>query len=302
MLMRATRSMRNAPTIQRQSRRLAQRKRHFAGTSRGKAVTALLPLLDSLADLLLATGMTPAEFNRLAKTSFVSAATRSSRLRNGRVNASRVAALTGLTRAEIREILSSNKGSAIPPAITSPVLRVLEGWSSDPEFASESGRPRALPPRGWSQSFAELVRRYSGDIPAKAMQSELQRLGAIRTKGARIFLNHQAMFTDTRALTALIQLSNFVAPVVRSAHQLAVRKNRLTSKMIRLKLNSNVDLNLVEKRAAEILSSSISALRALGDSRAKDSANAKAAGARPEILISLALRTTAGTRNSAKGR
>ena len=67
---------------------------------------SLQTFLLELASLLLSRGMTPARFNQMAKLAFVQAAGEISRLRNGRVNQSRVAALTGMRRGEVRKLLS----------------------------------------------------------------------------------------------------------------------------------------------------------------------------------------------------
>src|SRR5262245_58202735 len=58
-----------------------------------------------LAQLLVPAGVTPGYFNVLATHAFVEAAGLRSKCRNGRVNQSRVAVLTGLRRHEIGRIL-----------------------------------------------------------------------------------------------------------------------------------------------------------------------------------------------------
>src|SRR5262249_39633778 len=55
---------------------------------------------------------------------------------------------------------------------------VLTGWLRDPEFCDAEGRPRELADDG-DKGFAGLVRRYSGDVPARAVLDELLRVGAV---------------------------------------------------------------------------------------------------------------------------
>ena len=71
--------------------------------------------------------------------------------------------------------------------------RVIAGWVRDKEFHDKAGDPLALPAEGKSASFGVLVRRYSGDMPIRAMLDEFLRVGAVRkTKDGRIRL--QARF------------------------------------------------------------------------------------------------------------
>jgi hypothetical protein len=64
-----------------------------------------------------------------------------------------------------------------------PVNTVIHYWHYDPEFSESSGGPRVLPLEG-PASFADLVRRYVGDIPAGALKAELCRSGVAAEVGA----------------------------------------------------------------------------------------------------------------------
>jgi hypothetical protein len=63
--------------------------------------------------------------------------------------------------------------------------RVLAAWVRDADFADASGNPRELaisaPGAIGACTFAELARRYSGDIPCRAVLDELIRVGAVET-------------------------------------------------------------------------------------------------------------------------
>lgn len=48
----------------------------------------------------------------------------------------------------------------------------MHGWFSDPQYVDAAGNPRALAMTGPS-SFDELVKKYSGDIPRRAVLREL---------------------------------------------------------------------------------------------------------------------------------
>ncbi|MFZ1982933.1 MAG: DUF6502 family protein, partial [Desulfatitalea sp.] len=57
--------------------------------------------------------------------------------------------------------------------------RVIAGWRRDSEFQTPDGRPATLSFQGPSASFSALVKRYSGDMPARAVLDELKRTLAI---------------------------------------------------------------------------------------------------------------------------
>jgi len=292
--------MRNPRSVHGPSRRLRHQQPRGTPNYKNEVANVIRPLLDDLADLLLLVGITPHEFSRLAKISFISAAARSSKLGNGRVNASRVAALTGITRPEVRDILKSAVNPLSAHVTASPLNRVLEGWSNDRDFCSARGKPKVLALRGSGHSFTELIHRYSGDIPAKAVQSELLRLSAIRIKGSKVFHNPRAALADNRALSALLQVSNFLAPILKSASQIAASRNRLTTRTIKLEVRNSVDLNLVQKRAEEILTSTAAALQSLGDSRGEYDSARTGAEDSSQILVSIAVRAISGSRNRPK--
>src|ERR1700733_10214897 len=138
-------------------------------------------LLTELAVVLLQAGLTPKHFTELAKKAFVEAAGKLSKFSNGRVNRSRVAVMTGLSRAEVKRLLSGEVVLTGPlPAQQSRGERVISGWTSDHRFLDSRGRPQRLPIAGAKISFATLVRKFGGDVPHRAVLEELRRLGVVR--------------------------------------------------------------------------------------------------------------------------
>jgi len=142
----------------------------------------------ALAALLIGKGMTAKSFEQLARCAFVQAATKGSTFRNGRVNYSRVAARTGLTRAEVRRVLSA--GSDFwPQARSGPLERVVLGWRTDRHFIDQYRRPRRLTVTGDRHSFANLAKQYAKDVPHKALLEELLRIGAVVVSGTNVKLS-----------------------------------------------------------------------------------------------------------------
>lgn len=133
-------------------------------------------LLTELAFALLPRGMTPKRFGELARSAFVLAAADMSKLPNGRVNYSRVAAQTGVTRADVRRLLRHEE---FPAQGQTALERVIDGWRTDREFAASLGRPRRLRVSGRRASFVRLVGKYGGDVPHRAVLDELRRIGVV---------------------------------------------------------------------------------------------------------------------------
>jgi hypothetical protein len=145
---------------------------------------ATLRLLRPLAQFLLEARIGIGEFNALARLAYVRAAVQSTtEVGAHRVNASRIAALTGLTRVEVAALLAEERGAAPPREHRGRVRaeRVLLGWWNDPEFQDRTGAPERLKRKGPAHSFAALVKRYSGDAQnAAAILDELLRSQAVK--------------------------------------------------------------------------------------------------------------------------
>lgn len=145
---------------------------------------AFRQLLRPLVRILLRNGISWAEYAETAKTVFVEVAAKDFGLDGQRQSASRIAILTGLTREEVERVTAelSQRGHA-SHANLNRVGRVLAGWHQDPDFTGPYGLPLELDIEGGPGSFAELVGRYTDDMPAKAMLDELDRIGAITVLG-----------------------------------------------------------------------------------------------------------------------
>jgi hypothetical protein len=160
--------------------------------------------LTNLALLLIDQGITAAEMHALNADAFVSAAMQRSRLKNGRVNQSRVAIMTGLTRTEIRRKIEAQSLEA--PRIYG-VQRVMDGWRRDPEFCDSSGASLDLKPSGDYGSFESLARKYSGDIPPRATLEEMRRLKVVDTRRGLIHLRPESESANRRRQRALTEIA-----------------------------------------------------------------------------------------------
>jgi len=142
---------------------------------------ALSLMLKPLVRLLIAQGVTHAEFAETAKEVYVETALRDFEVA-GKVNKSRVAILTGLTRKEVKNVVDRALESGQPDRTYSRPERVLTGWFSDPNYTGPYGIPLELvyeAPEPSNPSFANLVRAYSGDMAPRQMLTELLRSGSV---------------------------------------------------------------------------------------------------------------------------
>ncbi|HEV7431837.1 MAG TPA: DUF6502 family protein [Steroidobacteraceae bacterium] len=138
---------------------------------------ALVPV----AKLCMKSGMGAGELQIAVKIACISVAAESAKLGN-RLNHSRIAAATGLTRKEVRTLFGLVKSGGVTAGkevAKQRTTRVLHGWRTDPEFLDRRGSPVPLIVRGPGLTFHTLVRRYAGDVTPISVLNELVRTGAV---------------------------------------------------------------------------------------------------------------------------
>jgi hypothetical protein len=138
-------------------------------------------MLKPLIRLLISQGVTHADFAETAKEVYVETALRHFEV-DQKVNKSRIAILTGLTRKEVKNVIDRNLTVAKRERSFSRPERVLTGWFSDPHFTGPYGIPLELPYETSDPdepSFVDLVKTYSGDMAPKQMLTELVRSGSM---------------------------------------------------------------------------------------------------------------------------
>ena len=239
------------PQSQRTRIRIKQRR----GYARG--VTLLRQLLTELAYVLLPRGMTPKRFSDLARYAFVQAAADISRLRNGRVNHSRVAAQTGLTRAEVKRLLMEAIHDTTSHSDT-PLEKVIYAWRTDREFVTRKGRPKTLRLAGSKNSFARLVKKHGGDVPYRAVLDELRRVRAVsesrdtvQLRAVRLPDGHNFAFLSS-VVPTLIDGLRIAATKARS--------NSLSIRRITLPADTEADLAILRDRCVASTQSMLNGL------------------------------------------
>lgn len=178
--------------------------------------TLLFEVLTCIAAILVPTGYGFPRVNKLTKMAFVRAANSMDDELGTRQSIARVAALTGLTRTDVSRMFRiSNKETPVLGTPANRVARVASGWVTDRKFSRKRSGPRNLEFAGPGNTFTALVRRYSGDIPPKAILTEMLRLGMARrnNRGRLVFLRSDAAQSQrtSDALKAAIPLISFLA-------------------------------------------------------------------------------------------
>jgi Family of unknown function (DUF6502) len=239
-------------------RRVPRSLRLPQNTVRGAA--ALQQLLTELALVLLPRGMTPKRFGELARSAFVQAAADMSRLRNGRINHSRVAAQTGLTRADVKRLLKDNVIKSTGHGQTA-VERVIQGWRTDSEFLTRPGHPKRLRISSTKRSFAQLVRKYGGDVPHRAVLDELRRIGAVNEIEGTVQLQGSRLLRQRHNFSFLSPVLPALIDGLRIASARGQRSGTLSSiQRLSLSPETEVDLSIVRDRCTSSAQSMLDGL------------------------------------------
>jgi hypothetical protein len=121
-----------------------------------------------------------------------------------------------LTRKEVQRLLAQPRDTnAAATEEYHRATRVITGWIRDPDFGDGKGHPFPLRMEGKRASFSELVKRYSGDIPVRAMLDELLRVGAVKQlKDGRICLRSRGYVPQKGAVEKLHVLGTDTADLI----------------------------------------------------------------------------------------
>jgi hypothetical protein len=170
-------------------------------------IAALTVLLRPLVRIMLRHGIPCDVLAAVARQVYVHVAAEEFSLPGKKQTTSRVSILTGLTRKEVRRIMTTaDVEDQEATDRYNRAARVIAGWVRDKEFHDKAGDPLALPVEGEDASFGALVRCYSGDMPVKAMLDELLRVGAVRKmKDGRIRLKAR-FYVPERSETDKLQI------------------------------------------------------------------------------------------------
>lgn len=152
--------------------------------------SAALRILTPLVRILLRNGVAYGTFSALVKKAYVKVATEDFTIDGRKQTVSRVSVLTGLHRKEVTRIqkdMAEGDDSTLKEK-HNRAARVISGWQLDREFQGSNGAPLPLPIKGRGATFETLVRRFSGNMPVRAVLDELERVGAVAKDDQRVRL------------------------------------------------------------------------------------------------------------------
>jgi hypothetical protein len=146
-------------------------------------VAAVLRLLRPLARILLRNGVSFNTFSDLAKWTYIDIAAKEFGIEGRKQSTSRVSVITGLSRREVMRVRKLPR-----PDVTASTerhnraARVIAAWRRESDFLDTEGNPALLPMEGPGATFSELVKRFSGNVPPRAILDELIHVGAAKRR------------------------------------------------------------------------------------------------------------------------
>jgi hypothetical protein len=142
---------------------------------------AIRTVLRPFVRILLRNGVPYRAFAEHAKKAYVDVAMEELEGDKRKPSLSRASVVTGLTRKEVSRLAQAPDDP--DPGLAeryNRAARVITGWVRDRRYKDGRGRPASLPLEGGKRSFSDLVRKYSGDMPVRAVLDELLRVDAVR--------------------------------------------------------------------------------------------------------------------------
>ena len=141
-----------------------------------KSVTKVL---QPLVRLLLRHGISQAEFSDWTRQAYVDEASAHFGVDGKPPTLSRIAVVTGINRKEVKRLLATTDTTLSQPSRHNRAARVVAAWLRDDEFLDAKGQPIALSYGTPGEGFNWLVKKHSGDVPARAVLDELVRTGTV---------------------------------------------------------------------------------------------------------------------------
>jgi hypothetical protein len=222
-------------------------------------------LLGALIPLLIQFRVTPGQLNSVSRVLLVRGLAREAKLRNGRVNQSQIAAATGLSRAEVRKCLTQ----PIEPYGNARILasskaeQVISGWLNDKRYCVRPGRAKVLRYAGVGASFASLVREFGGDVPPRAMASELEKRGLVQLSADRIRLQAHSHSDSSQVRADIDAQISAITTLVASIGSSSKSEPGSYVRFVSIPARDAIEGSVIKRRAVDIVDGTSIALRTL---------------------------------------
>ena len=143
-------------------------------TDQQALLAALEHLLEPMATLCLAKGITIQSAEELLRQAYVKAARRACDGANPERLTSRISTMTGLTRREVSRLEAMDQTKL--PTTRSAATEVLTHWVSLPGYTDGHHRPLPLPRHGPVPSFEALAQSVTRDVHPRSLLEDMVRL------------------------------------------------------------------------------------------------------------------------------
>jgi len=129
-----------------------------------------LKILRPLVRVMIRNGVSSGSFEELVRKAYVDEAFALGEKAQQKITVSSVSAQTGLSRKEVKRLheMQDPEHSDVEQKYNRGI-RVISGWLNDKNFTDSEGNPKVLTLDEADDSFSALIKKYSGDIPSKAM-------------------------------------------------------------------------------------------------------------------------------------
>jgi hypothetical protein len=148
-----------------------------------------LKILRPLIRVMIRNGVACGSFEELVRKAYVDEAYAMGEKNKLKTTISSVSAQTGLSRKEVKRLssLSDPQHSDVEQRYNRGI-RVISGWLNDKQYIDSDGNPKVLTLNEDDTSFSSLVKKFSGDIPTKAMLNLLIAADCVEVKDNKVRL------------------------------------------------------------------------------------------------------------------
>ena len=129
--------------------------------------------------MLLRNGVAFSDLAEWIKRLYVDVAEKEFAVDGRKQTVARIAVLTGLNRKEVKRLVEEPLIQPRYQTRHNRAKRVISGWMNDADFLDSKGSAKHLDINDKETGFFALVKRYSGDIPPRAILDELLRVGVV---------------------------------------------------------------------------------------------------------------------------
>jgi hypothetical protein len=222
----------------------------------------VIDFLSELARCLVAAGIKNSRLAGMLRLALFRAASRQAKFGNERLNQSAVAAMTGLTRLQVRQF--ANQSKSLPPEGRDRIENVIDGWVSDVRFTTVRNQPRRLRTTGRGNTFEKLVQKYGGDLTHRSVLREMQRHGYVTIRDNYVSL--KSTITQTRDESRLRRLSLTLAQLLKESvdGEVPLPPLRTINLEVSYPVTSDRGRILLQKRTADGLIDFLARVKAAG--------------------------------------